>query len=64
MTLVKSLNSVFVIAMYLHVVVFVCFRLQSCPDPVQVSIVFSGGKESPANEMSKTLKYVSSYLFP
>ncbi|KAG7229790.1 hypothetical protein INR49_012439 [Caranx melampygus] len=30
-------------------------RLQSCPDPVQVSIVFSGGKENPANKMSKTL---------
>ncbi|XP_022605619.1 protein NLRC5 isoform X3 [Seriola dumerili] len=30
-------------------------RLQSSPDPVQVSIVFSGGRENPADEISKTL---------
>ncbi|XP_039989216.1 NLR family, CARD domain containing 5 isoform X2 [Xiphias gladius] len=30
-------------------------RLQSSPDPVQVSVVFSGGREKPANEISKTL---------
>ncbi|XP_071313722.1 protein NLRC5 isoform X2 [Trachinotus anak] len=30
-------------------------RLHSSPDPVQVSIVFSGGRENPANEISKKL---------
>uniref|UniRef100_A0A3B4XJU3 NLR family CARD domain containing 5 n=1 Tax=Seriola lalandi dorsalis TaxID=1841481 RepID=A0A3B4XJU3_SERLL len=30
-------------------------RLQSSPDPVQVSIVFSGGRENPADGISKTL---------
>ena len=32
-----------------------CFRLQS---PVQVSIVFSGGRQKPADERSKILRYV------
>nr|XP_020442917.1 protein NLRC5 isoform X2 [Monopterus albus] len=45
-------------------VVELLIRLQSSPGPSQVSIRFSGGKEKPANEISKTLCLSSCGLLP